>query len=80
MKNDKSLSHTTWDCRYHLVWFPKYRKKVLYCNLRKQMGDVFKELPNHRECKVHEGHLQGDHVHMLISVRVKEYIDSPRQN
>jgi len=51
--NNKSLSHTTWDCKYHLVWIPKYRKKVLYDNLRKHMGDVLKELASHRECQIH---------------------------
>ena len=71
MKNNKSLNHTTWDCKYHLVWIPKYRKKVLYGNLRKHMGDVFKELASHRESQIHEGHLMGDHVHMLISIAPK---------
>lgn len=67
MNDKKSLSHTTWDYKYHLVWIPKYRKKVLYGNLRKHMGDVFRELASQRECRIYEGHLVGDHVHMLIS-------------
>jgi putative transposase len=71
MKNNNRLSHTTWDCKYHLVWIPKYRKKVFYGNLRKHMGDVFKELASHKESRIHEGHLLGDHVHMLISIPPK---------
>jgi putative transposase len=71
MKNSNSLSHTKWDCKYHLVWIPKYRKKVLYGNLRKHLGDVFKELASHRESQIHEGHLMGDHIHMLISIPPK---------
>jgi putative transposase len=71
MKNNSRLSHTTWDCKYHLVWIPKCRKKVLYGNLRKHMGEVFKDLASHRESQIHEGHLMGDHVHMLISIPPK---------
>jgi putative transposase len=52
-----------------MVWIPKYRKKVLYGNLRKYLGDVFQELASQRECKKHEGSL--DHVHMMISIPPK---------
>ena len=71
MQDYKSLSHTTWDCKYHLVWIPKYRKKVLYGNLRKHLGDVLRELALQKESKIVEGHLVGDHVHMLISIPPK---------
>ena len=71
MNDIQSLNHTTWDCKYHLVWIPKYRKKVFYGNLRRYMGDVFKELASHKESQIHEGHLLGDHVHMLISIPPK---------
>jgi putative transposase len=71
MNNSNSLSHTKWDCKYHLVWIPRYRKKVLDGNLRKHLGDVFKELASHRESQIHEGHLMGDHIHMLISIPPK---------
>ena len=68
MKDFQSLSHTTWDCKYHLVWIPKCRRKVLYGQLRKHLGAVFRELALHRAAKVLEGHLMGDPVHMLLSI------------
>ena len=71
MNNIQSLSHTAWDCKYHLVWIPKYRKKVFYGQLRKQLGDVLHELASHKESKIHEGHMRGDHLHMLISIPPK---------
>jgi putative transposase len=71
MNDFRSLSHTTWDCKYHLIWIPKYRKKVLFGSLRKYLGDVFRELALQKESKVLEGHLMGDHVHMLVSIPPK---------
>ncbi|HSQ85527.1 MAG TPA: IS200/IS605 family transposase [Desulfobacterales bacterium] len=71
MNNSHSLSHTTWDCKYHLVWIPKYRKKLLFGSLRKYLGDVFRELALQKESKVLEGHLMGDQVHMLVSIPPK---------
>ena len=71
MNNIQRLNHTLWDCKYHLVWIPKYRKKVIYGHLRKYLGDVFRELAMQRESKIIEGHLIGDHVHMLISIPPK---------
>ena len=71
MNDFGSLSHTAWDCKYHLVWIPKYRKKVLYGSLRKYLGDVLRELALQKESHVVEGHLMGDHVHMLVSIPPK---------
>jgi len=71
MKDVKSLSHTAWDCKYHLVWIPKCRKKVLYGELRKYLGEMFWELAKQKESKIEEGHLKSDHVHMLISIPPK---------
>jgi putative transposase len=71
MNHYRSLSHTAWDCKYHLIWIPKYRKKVLFGDLRKYLGDVFRELALQKESKVLEGHLVGDHVHMLVSIPPK---------
>ena len=71
MNDIRSLSHTTWDCKYHLVWVPKCRKEILYGHLRKHLGDVFRELALQRESHVIEGHLMGDHVHMLVSIPPK---------
>jgi len=71
MNDYQSLSHTTWDCKYHVVWIPKYRKKVIYGEIRKYLGDVIRELALQKESKVREGHLKNDHVHMLISIPPK---------
>ena len=65
------LSHTTWECKYHLIWIPKYRKKVIYGQLRKYLGEVFRDLALQRESNIIEGHLMGDHVHLLISIPPK---------
>jgi putative transposase len=66
-----SLSHTRWECKYHVVFIPKYRRKKLYGELRQQLGPVFRELARRRECEVEEGHLMADHVHMLLSIPPK---------
>ena len=71
MKDIRSLSHTTWDCKYHLVWIPKCRKKMLYGELLKYLGDVFRDLALQRESRILEGHLMGDHLHMLVSIPPK---------
>jgi putative transposase len=71
MENIQSLSHTKWDCKYHVVWIPKYRRKVLYGQIRKHLGEVFRELARQKECQVIEGHLLPDHVHMLVSIPPK---------
>jgi putative transposase len=71
MNNYNKLKHTTWECKYHLVWIPKYRKKVIYGQLRKYLGEILKELALQRESKIIEGHLMGDHVHVLISIPPK---------
>jgi putative transposase len=71
MENGHSLSHTKWDCKYHIVWIPKYRKKKLYGEIRVYLGALFRELATQRECTIVEGHLQTDHVHILISIPPK---------
>jgi putative transposase len=71
MDGTSSLSHTKWECKYHVVWIPKYRKKKLYGQLRKHLGEVFHELARQKECVIIEGHLNLDHVHMLISIPPK---------
>ncbi len=64
-------NHTTWECKYHIVWIPKYRKKKLYKELRQYLGEMFKDLASQRECRIEEGHLVNDHVHILISIPPK---------
>ena len=71
MEDVQSLCHTVWDCKYHVVWIPKYRKKVLYGKLRQELGPIIKELARQKESEVVEGKLVGDHVHMLLSVPPK---------
>ena len=67
----ESLKHTTWECKYHVVFIPKCRRKALYVSLRREMGAVFRDLAQQRESEVLEGHLMPDHVHMLLSVPPK---------
>ena len=67
----ESLSHSKWDCKYHLVFIPKFRKKVLYGQIRKFLAPVFHELARQRECEIIEGHMVQDHVHMLIKIPPK---------
>lgn len=67
----QSLNHTKWECKYHVVFIPKCRRKVLYKELRPHLGQVFRSLTEQKECRVEEGHLMPDHVHMLISVPPK---------
>ena len=65
------LRHSVWECKYHLVWIPKCRRRVLYGQLRRELGEVFHELARQKECRVEEGHLLPDHVHMLMSIPPK---------
>jgi len=67
----ESLSHSKWDCKYRVVFVPKYRKKVLYGKIRKFLGPVFHELAGQRRSKILEGHMVQDHVHMLIQIPPK---------
>jgi putative transposase len=71
MNPAESLKHTKWECKYHVVWIPKYRKKTLYKQLRKHLGELLKDLAAQKECKILEGHLVSDHVHILISIPPK---------
>ena len=71
MKEYKSLSHTRWDCKYHVVLIPKRRKKLIFTELRKYLGDIFRELGKHKEAEIVEGHLMPDHVHMCLSIPPK---------
>src|SRR6185436_6428997 len=66
-----ALSHTTWECKYHIVFIPKCRRKTLYFELRRHLGEVFHKLAVQKESKIEEGHLMPDHVHMLISIPPK---------
>ena len=71
MREVSSLNHTRWECKYHIVFIPKYRKKVLFGQIRKEMGGVFHRLARQKESLIEEGHLMPDHVHMMISIPPK---------
>ena len=71
MDDYNRLSHSVWECKYHVVFIPKYRRKVLFGQLRNEIGKVIRKLARQKGCEVEEGHLQRDHVHMLISIPPK---------
>jgi putative transposase len=71
MDDIESVAHAKWECKYPVVWIPKYRRKTLYGELRKHLGPVLRELARQRECVVEEGHLNLDHVHMLLAIPPK---------
>jgi putative transposase len=72
----ESLSHSKWDCKYHIVFVPKYRKKLIYGDIRKALGPIFHELARQKECRIIEGHLMADHVHMCIAIPPKYSVAS----
>ncbi len=71
MDDYESLSHTKWECKYHVVFIPKCRRKVLYGKLRAHLGEVFHQLAKQKESRIEEGHLLVDHVHMMIAIPPK---------
>ena len=71
MDEPESLSHTKWECKYHVVFIPKCRRKTLYQELRRHLGEVFRRLAEQKESAIEEGHLRPDHVHMMIAIAPK---------
>ena len=71
MRPVESLSHTRWECKYHIVFIPKYRRKLLFGQIRKEPGEVFHRLARQKESLIEEGHIMADHVHMMISIPPK---------
>jgi len=71
MREYLSGSHTIWDCKYHAVWIPKCRRKVLYGQLRQDLREVIRDLAAQRESSIVEGHLMPDHVHVVVSIPPK---------
>ena len=71
MDESKTLNHSRWECKYHVVFIPKYRRKSLYVELRPHLGEVFRELARRKECEILEGHVMPDHVHMMMSIPPK---------
>ena len=76
MDDRESLSHTKWDCKYHIVWIPKYRKKAIFLGLRPELGRVIRSLAEQKESEILEGHLRSDHVHILIRIPPKLPVSS----
>jgi len=74
MSDYRSLSHAKWECKYHVVFIPKYRKKAIYGHLRKGLGKVLRTLAEQRESRIEEGHLMPDHVHIMISIPPKHAV------
>ena len=72
----QSLSHSKWDCKYHIVFVPKRRRKALYGSIREQLGPIIRELARQKECQIIEGHLMPDHVHMVIAIPPKYAVAS----
>jgi len=70
------LNHSTWECKYHVVFTPKYRKKAQFGHIRQNLGTAFHDLARRKECKIEEGHLRPDHVHILISIPPKHSVAS----
>ncbi len=71
MDEAESLSHTKWECKYHVVFIPKCRRKTLYQELRRHLGEVLRKLAEQKESAIEEGHLRPDHVHMMIAIPPK---------
>jgi len=71
MRDYQSLSHVKWVCKYHVVWVPKYRRKKLYGELRRRLGEIINELCRQKGVDVLEGHAMSDHVHVCLSVPPK---------
>ena len=71
MRQVNSLNHTRWECKYHIVFIPKYRKKVIFGQIRRELGDIFHSLARQKESLIEEGHLMSDHVHLMISIPPK---------
>ena len=68
MEDHKKLNHTKWQCKYHIVFIPKYRRRKLCGHIRGRLGKTFHDLARHKECWIEEGHIMADHVHMLLNV------------
>ena len=72
----QSLSHSRWNCKFHVVFVPKRRRKSVFGNIRKKLGPIFHELARQKECRILEGHLLSDHVHMCIEIPPKHAVAS----
>ena len=74
MDEYESLSHSKWECKYHVIFIPKRRRRVLYGELRQHLGEIFRNLARQKESRIEAGHLLPDHVHMMISIPPKNAV------
>jgi len=74
MPDSETLSHTKWDCKYHVGFLPQYRRTALYHEWRRHLGDVLRALAEQKEGRIEEGHLLADHVHMLLAIPPKDSV------
>src|SRR6266571_2664102 len=76
MSEYESLSHSKWDCKYHLIFIPKRRRKSMYGNIRPKLGAIFHDLAGQKQCRIIEGHVMPDHIHMCIRIPPKYSVAS----
>ena len=76
MNRQDNLQHTKYECKYHVVFIPKYRRKILFKEIRRYLGEVFHDLARQKESRIEEGHMLEDHVHMLVSIPPKYVVSS----
>ena len=76
MRQDKSINHSRWECKYHVVFIPKYRKKTLFGHIRRELGEVFRRLAKQRESWIEEGHLMSDHMHIQTRCSTRTQCES----
>ena len=76
MSEYQSLSHSKWDCKYHVIFIPKRRRKAIYGNIRKKLGPIFHDLAGQKQCHIIEGHLMSDHVHICMRIPPKYVVAS----
>jgi putative transposase len=72
----QSMSHSRWNCKYHVVFIPKHRRKAMFGGVRKSLGVIFHELARQKECQIIEGHVMPDHVHMCVAIPPKYAVAS----
>jgi putative transposase len=71
VKDDQSLAHTKWNCKYHIVFAPKYRRQVIYGKIKTDIGKIIRTLCNHKDVEILEAEACPDHIHMLVSIPPK---------
>lgn len=72
--NSSSLSHTKWKCQYHIVFIPKYRRKIMYGQVRKDVREILKKLCAYKHIEIIEGAVCSDHVHLCVSIPPKQSV------